>query len=468
MSIIISGAIVVITIILKFAFPEIFSFLFGKGLDKIFSKIPNPMILLKKERRSRFRKVIGSPEYKNFALEVMKHYYLFEKYGDVFFTVINGKLFPVMCFKGVPYCAKSSIQDFDFLSNKTQSVFNFDLTEHQGYRNYIYYKEYSELLEGLIKYPDRPGYMLDELELNKNGEVASVKVHVGTFAENVYSTHILEYELYCIYKKYRNRDLNNPDVWNKIMSLLKRRNQIHSLNQNESEAYYGNWRRLYESIRKMQNTHSLLSVQMLVVVKSSRTHKYELKIVQRSNKTVNMHGIYQFIPAGGFEVLNDSDDGVYSENELRNEYSAGCAVFREYLEELLNRPEFEGNGTGNLEERLLKDPGILEIEKLITEGKAIFRFLGSVVALDGLRHELSFLLLIKDEEYDAGNKFITNWEGKKGRIEENVSVQNFEANKEIWSNIHSPSAAMWHLFKQTDLYQQVLEEDLRNELSSTL
>ena len=449
--------------LLRLAFPEIYSFTFGKILEFFLAKTRSLISHLGKKKEKKFREVIRSKKYKEFVSKIIKKYYLYDDFKDIFFTEVNGMAFPVTCFKGAPIVATSSIRDFDSLCDKKSSNFTFELSNHKQYQNYGYYKEYSSLFSGLIKYPDRPGYMLDELEFNGRNEVAGIRAHIGTFAENVYSSHVLEYELYKIYIKFKDKDIDNSNVWMRIIENFKRRNSIHNGVDNlwksiddsrESKQAIAN--HLHKTLKKIYSAHSLLSVQMLVIIKSSITHEYELKIIERSSKTVNCHGIYQFVPAGGFEVLNDSEDGVYSENELNSEFSPGCAVFREYLEELLNRPEFEGNSTGNVGERLLKDPAILEIEKMIADGRATLQFLGSIVGLEMIRHELSFLLFIDDESYDSRNKFIANYECKKGRIEENVTVENFESQEEIWRNIHAPSAAMWHLFKKTDIYKKLI------------
>lgn len=44
--------------------------------------------------------------------------------------------------------------------------------------------------------------MLDEIETDADGNLCRIRAHVGTYAENVYSTHVLEYELYRAYLEY--------------------------------------------------------------------------------------------------------------------------------------------------------------------------------------------------------------------------------------------------------------------------
>lgn len=400
------------------------------------------------EEREKFLKITQLPKYKKFVAEVLKKYY-----GEEYFMKINGIEFPIFSVKGKTVQGVTSIKDFDILCDLENSdIYEFNIEDHQEYTQYKWYNEYSMILEGKIKYPDRPGYMLDELELNPDGEVEKIRVYVGTYAENVYSTHVLEYELYRTFLEFGEEDLNDLVVWDKLCKSMEIRNRIHG------DA--GKWGTLefsegmYKSLLSGSGRDSLLSVQMLVVVKSKQTKEYEVKIIQRSQQVAVAPGVYQFVPAGGFEILNDSEDNIYDELELEENFSPGCAVFREYLEELFNVPEFEGRGSGSIEDRLLKDPRMIVIEDMLLSGRASLQFLGSVMDLAGLRHELSFVLVIHDEEYSM-NRFLANEECKKGKVN-NIPVKNFEAKKVIWNQIHGPSAAMWELFKQTDIYQKII------------
>ncbi len=154
--------------------------------------------------------------------------------------------------------------------------------------------------------------------------------------------------------------------------------------------------------------------------------------------------------------MNDSDDDSYDNFEIRENFSPGCAVFREYLEELFNMPEFEGAGTGGIEDRLLRNEKIRDIEKMLADGKADFRFLGIVLDMTNLRHELSFALVIHDESY-ADYSFIANEECKKGQVH-SIPIDVFDDDEfDIWDSIHGPSAAMWDLFVKTDLFKSIKE-----------
>lgn len=400
------------------------------------------------EIRAKFWNTLQKEEFNKFVHAVLAKYY-----GISFFSVINNQEYGVYCVPARMSHSAKDIKAFDELCDYENSeLADFEISSHQTYNQNKWYAEYSNILDGKIRFPDRPGYMLDEITTDGEGYFDKLRVHVGTFAENVYSTHVLEYELYKAFLEFKDSNLDNPEICERLKEFLQIRNKMH---QDVFDSIVGKREdNMRHSLLKGVGRDSLLSVQMLVVVKSRRTHDYEVKIIQRSNDVVIKPGIYQFIPSGGFEILNDSDDNVYDDLELVENFSPGCAIFREYLEELFNVPEFEGGGTGSIEERLLKDPRITTIERMLKEGKAELQFLGSVIDLAGLRHELSFVLVIHDEAYSEA-QFLANEESKKGAIY-NIPIQQFNKNVAIWKKLHGPSAAMWHLFQHTSLFESLL------------
>lgn len=403
----------------------------------------------KNAERDSFWNLKLTPEYRDFIRKVMLLYY-----GPEYFIEVNGHAFPVFCVKGrsIPHAA--SISDYDILCDYDHSILSdFAVDDHQTYTQLKWYKEYSHILDGKIRYPNRPGYMLDELITDEDGLVSKIRVHVGTYAENVYSSHVLEYELYRAYLEFSREDLDSPDVRQRLFDFMELRNNMHRHAGDRKDPLFP--KHMYESLLRGEARDSLLSVQMLVVMRSARTHQYEAKLIQRSRNVAAEPGLYQFLPAGGFEILNDSDDDIYDDIELWDNFSPGCAVFREYLEELFNIPEFAGGGEGSIEDRLFKDPRIVEIEQMLRDGRAGFYFLGSVMGLSGLRHELSFVLVIHDESYSE-KQFIANEECKKG-IVRSIPIDKFETPRygQIWDLLHGPSAAMWKLFRESPLYEKL-------------
>ncbi len=396
----------------------------------------------------RFWRTTMSKEFSSFTSKVLMMYY-----GDAFFTTVVGEQYPALGIECIDLPRAKSIRDYDVICDvPNSSLSNFNISAHRGYTQYDWYSEYSKVLAEKVRFPDRPGYMFDKILTNEKGQLEKIRVHVGTFAENIYSSHVLEYEMYQVFLEFGDKEFSDPSIRQKIRNSLKVRNQIHSGIVFGDNSSYIDCMRM--SLLQGKGREALLGVQMIVIIYSERAKQYEVKLIQRSRNVAIKPGVFQFIPSGGFEIINDSDDYEYDDLELKENFSPGCAIFREYLEEFYNLPEFDGSGTGSLEDRLLKDPRIVEIEEMLTNGDAEFHFLGSVITLENLRHELSFALVIHDKEYN-NRQFFGNNESKKGRII-GVNLTNFENSKTIWENIHTPSAAMWALFKRSSLYNELL------------
>lgn len=424
-------------------FDFIRDYILGKGVDFLEKKIKRALKKNKDNNVKHFYEVLNSSEYKEFEYQVLQNYY-----GLDFFTKVNNHDFPAYSVKyeNDDEVAINSIRDFDYLAlNKDELGVVFNEEEHQEYKKNLYYKEYYKIVGSKIKAPNRPGFLLKEINLN--GDVMNgFSARVGTYAENVYSTHALEYEMYNAFLYAKKKKLTVSDNFNEIKEILKLRNQIHS--DVDPKDYLNSMRK---SLLSGITHETLLSVQMIVLMKEENT--YNIKIIQRSDEVAISPGKYQIVPAGGFEILNDSKNG-YTKAEIIENSSPGCAVFREYLEEIFGKSEFEGHGIGSVNEALMKDEEIIHINKLIKEGKAHFGFLGCIVDLILLRHELSFYLVIDDEDYSLRHKFIGNDEIKNHAFIPGVNIDNFDNNKEIWDDLLGPGAAIWKMFKETEIFKK--------------
>lgn len=409
-----------------------------------------------------FKETTVTPEYRGFITKVFERYY-----GSEILTKIEGVPFWALTYTiaGIPYRAGRLITDLDkalcplsqLNTNCDESGF-FKASNHQSYTGLPLFEEYHHIVKDCIHFPDRPGYMLDEIVLDESGKVKSVSAHVGTYAENVYSSHILEYEIYLAYLKFKDKNLDDPDIWEELYKDLKIRNNIHRGVGRLGDNLF--LEKMKKSLTSGHGRDALIGLQMLVLIKSNRNQKYRVLIGQRSNTTAMVSGLYEIPPAGGYEVLGDNEDGIYEENQdIIENFSPGCAIFREYLEELFNKSEFDGTGNGGITDLLLNDPRIQKVESLIQSGQAIFQFLGCSIDLLLLRPNLDFVLIINDEDYSR-TQFITNEEYKKGRLLNGITVNNFdhEDHHYIWETHHGPSAGLWYLFKKTDLYHKLINE----------
>ena len=401
-----------------------------------------------------FYKINKDRRFKLFRQTVLRRYYT-----EDYFTEVNGKTFPAFCIPSTKIEGSSNeITKYDalLLADKKNSGIEFNENEHQNYKK-RYYASYSQIVKKRVVAGDRPGLMLDRLKCDKNGNVESFQVYLGTYAENVYTSHVLEYELYRAYKKFQGK--NVKDYWDKIVKFMKTRNEIDKSVRADKRLNISEEKKAF--LTSGEGRHSLLGVQMLVLMRedvkseNEKKERYRLFLTKRSKKMAIAPEYYQLIPSGGFEIFSDCQQ-EYSEKLIRDNLSVGCAVFREYLEEIFRDKNFKVEDNYNLNAALKEDERIQEIEKMLKSGDASFEFLGCVVDLTVLRYELSFVLVIKNSNYweknfKEKNKFWTH------KFIDDVYLDNFEQKekKYIWNNLHWSSAAMWKLFSQTDLYQEL-------------
>ena len=401
--------------IVTFFLGGITGYLLDKLLD-LFGKILKGIPIKRREKLiHEYSDVIQSNEFIDYQRNILMEYY-----GEDIFTEVFNKKYPVFCIKGNLKYPFNELCEAGFEDDK-----KIDFEKNK------FYRKYRNVVSHTIHRPKMQGFMLDEFILDNENKIIGMKTWAGTYDENVYTSHILEYELFESYKKYKKQN-------KLIIKNLTLRDNIHQ-NKNKIEDLY-----------KGKNRASLLGVQMLIVFKDYKTHKYQVLAIKRSEDVAAKPGFYQFVPSGGFEVFENSEE--HDKHELRENYNVMWAIYREYLEELIlgKENEYEYGQGGETIAKIERDANIEKIINYISNGKAKCEFLGSVVDLCSLRNELSFVLRIDDEEYSK-EIFKSNSESKKinryfiNELESEIDVE----------KINPSSAALWKLFAESNLYKEI-------------
>ena len=332
----------------------------------------------------------------------------------------------------------SSMYDFKGLSNKGK----------------LLQQEYYNMIKDNLRYPNRLGYMLDNINL-ADGIIKSVVSYSGCYKNNILQSHVLEFELYKLYKKSgkktRDKLLSAQNAREIILNKLEIRNAIHKSFANE-----------YEILISGKHRTSLLGVQIFVLVKNCK-NKYQALRIRRSQKVAAKAGYLQFIPSGGFESCNDDCD---FDAQWAN-YSLSKVLFKELMEECFGQDEVQYTGRLSPEKVYFNDK-VTRLISLIEENKAQFEFLGTAMSLVGLRHEFSFILKIDDCEFSKN--LLCNDESHSAI--NLVSIEQLE-NEKFWMYNQNPeadnfvndfdllnctSASLFQLARGSKLYQQALKE----------
>jgi hypothetical protein len=345
------------------------------------------------------------------------------------FAEIAGKRAPVIVFPASPevhYPFKEMCQREDLrLTDET------DLTPSQDQ-----YPEYKYIVYPNLRHPHLVGYYLDGYEFDKNGKIKGVKASTHKYVENIFTSHILDYELYDVYKKTH----GDPNVTLKDFPL---RQKIH---QGQT---------IKDVIEKGVNRASLFSVQMAVISKNDEG-EYEMAVMTRSENVAARPGFFQIAPAGGFELF-DLEATVEDPDErtriISKNFDVRMAVMREYIEELFDGADFDEAKGDDDWNRLKEDVHFQEVCHLIETGKASFEFLGVAVDLLSLRPELSFMLLIDDPDY-AKQHLFRNCEAKRIERMPLEDVADLMAHS---AKVVTGSQGLFYLLGQNKKYQEIIK-----------
>ncbi len=386
-------------------------------LRAFIKQIPQKRI---KNLRDDYYKTLNNKNYHTWQLEVLK-----KIYPDIDFVKIDDQEYPITCLESKPLIKYK----FEELLKK-----EFKLELQNPSFNKSIHKRYKQILEGTIKYPKRIGFLLQTCNINTKTNSISISSKLGTYDQTVYSSHILEYELFRFYKKKKDTKKLTRE---KILDHLPLRKDVHN-NQLGSENILLNG----------NNRFATLGIQMFLIFKDHLTNTYKIPVILRSNKVALRQGQYQLIPAGMFEIFPDeitiNDSEIISKN-----YNVTLALFRELLEEAYGKIEYEDNSKGEAVDNIMNHPIILKIDKYIKEKNATFGFLGCVIDLINLRHDLSFILRIDDSEFSKSD-LIHNWEAL--RSIETCCIPEVVTKKE---NLTPVSAGLFHLALSSEVLEGI-------------
>ncbi len=405
----------------------------------------------REKKRRRYHAVIDSEEFVKWRDEVLKSIY-----GKEYFTHEVEYDFPVYsleCAEPLPY---SRFQEFYNKDDIPFGLYRLDKDELLDstslddqvpvYPDKRQREKYRKLLVKL-KYPKLLGFTLDRYDMTPDGKITHVYPRLGKYEQTVYSSLILEYEMYEAYKKCKGRKNAIFGDWKRHLPL---RSKIHDGHTIEKVLFTG------------VNRYSLLSVQGLIIFfdPNEGAGEWVTIIATRSNDVTAKAGYDQFPPAGGFELF--VDEGDCKKEVIKENYSLRKAFFREYLEELFNKEEFGKPPEGGFQALplIINDEETLAITDMIEEGKAHFELMGSAIDLVNLRHDLSFILRIDDLDFHR-NRFAFNHEFAANKRRQRMPLKELDKNLNGKYKICQASVGLYNMVKKNHLYLELKENGFR-------
>ena len=399
-------------------------------------------------KRKRYYNVIDSEDFVKWRDMVLKYLY-----GEKYFTHEVGYDFPVYaleCAKPLPYPFNEFYSENDIPFHLYKKNNNDELIESSLDNQVCVYpdkrtiKKFRKLLIK-IRYPGLLGFTLDRYDMS-DGKITHVYPRLGKYSQTVDSSLILEYEMYKAYKKTKGKVALSKNIW----ELFPLRANIHKNHTIEEVLFSG------------LNRYSLLSVQGFIIFFDPEVGQgeYVTLIAQRSENVTSKIGYYQFLPAGGFELFER--EGNCKTDIIKDNYSFGKAFFREYLEEVFNKTKFgqvPEDGQESLH-MIMKNRDIRTITNLIKKGKAHFELLGSAVDLVNLRHDMSFILRIDDDDF-YNNIFELNEEFVSAKIKQRMPLRKLDEKLEGEYKICQASVGLYNMVKKNHLYRELKDNDFK-------
>lgn len=351
----------------------------------------------------------------------------YSKEGSYEFAEIGGHKVPVIVFAGskdVHYPFKSMCKREDLKQEGTMDLKPFQ-DQYPSYK-YIVYPN--------VRHPHLVGYYLEGYNYDSEGNICGIKASTHKYVENIFSSHILDFEMYDVYTKHR----TDPSVTLgdfPLRSLIHRGNTIKDVIENGA------------------SRASLFSVQMAVISPNSEGI-YEMPVIHRSLDVAARPGFWQLPPAGGFELF-DLEAAVEDPDErdriIQKNFDVRMALMREYIEELFDGKDFD-EATGNDDwNRIKYDSHFNAVDHYIAEGKAIFEFLGVTTDLISLRPELSFMLIIDDPRFTE--EMLTK--NKEAAKIERLSLEDVDDLFTHSSKVVLGSLGLFYLLKKNKRYQEL-------------
>jgi hypothetical protein len=294
--------------------------------------------------------------------------------SGLFFPLVRGQLYPVMCFEGPldgapfthgqlsPHLQSRQARELPKLLVDPDAEIPAWASENPLRRKYFELLSYAQR----VRRWNMRGFALAALRIDATGRVAGFDARICTYGENCLTSHVLGFDLLESWRQDKPGQLELP------------RPALDAVLHNPGD-----------------NFLPLISVQAIVAYRDE-DGTWRAITMERSGNLAAAAGFWQFPPAGGFEIFGSEED---DEDYVRQQFDMRMALMREFLEEIFGDVEMAceaPEGSGSEQEGA---EGYRLLLKTLRSGQATIHFLGVVTELVSMRPEFSFLIVINDIDY---------------------------------------------------------------------
>ncbi|MEG1299683.1 MAG: hypothetical protein RSC93_03185 [Erysipelotrichaceae bacterium] len=373
---------------------------------------------MRKPIATRYYEIVNKEKYLKWQTEILK-----KIYDDFNMLDLFGKEYPVICFPAA-HKKEGGIENITTSYDLLTDMEVFD-TKKTLCRNF------SEIVEPRIQTRNELEFMFKKAKINEQGELEWFSTKVGTYEQNLYTTGILEYELYRYYRTTRGEvpNLSGED----ILKQLPLRQEIH------------NFSNQFDIVTHGLNRNGAISIQLFYTFIDVKQNAYVVPVKKLSDTVANKQFRYQIVPEGGYRLHNDK---IVDNEKLFINYNLKKVCMRQILENLYGHENIKAD------DKLVYNPRENEIVNYlmnrIDNKKAYFEMLGLTMDLVTLRPTLSFILRIDDENFPYTE--LVNKEGEE-KIEiikiKDLPKSFFEL------SVTNESAGMYDLLTKNKIFKNI-------------
>ena len=362
-----------------------------------------------------------SPEFVEWQTDLLKSIYrdilsdLPSSHGIDAFPIIAGVQNPILIFKASGaseqfqhrnYVKKPFVRRTCRLLNKKGNICNpeWQLNDNLGEDR----QRYFELLSATqrVRQWDMPGFALTAMYLNNNNEVFEFEAELCTYGENCLTSHLLGNRMHRAFREQESPENARQFVSEGRPQLIMRKVDTYP-------------ERVMVVLASSTDFHPLISVQAMVVYRDlAKETVWKVVAMERGSQNASAAGVWQFPPAGGFEIFGSETD---EQDLYEQRFDLREAIIREFLEEIFGATEMDSTGPEMAKWDLENSQGYRDVAESIRRDRLHIHLMGVVMDLVSLRSEISFLIVIDDPtltnlKYGNSQWLAGSAENKKGRL----------------------------------------------------
>lgn len=365
----------------------------------------------------RYYKITNSEKYLIWQTEILKRIY-----SDFNIQMIGGKEYPIVIF------------EMEKKDGNVETVSGgYDLmTDIEHYDiNKTICRNFSQIVEPNMRDKKELSYMLHSFNINEKNKVDYFSTKVSSYEQIMYTSNILEYELYKLYRETRGVV---PD-WSRseILQHLPLRNALHL---NHSQFFV---------VTHGEGRNAGISVQVCYMVFDKNCMDYMIPYALLPDNIASKKGRLQFLPEGGYRLHNKT---IADNERIFKNYRMNIACRRILLEQIYGHAEISAK------DKLIINPNeniiIGKIDDLRRRREAYFDSLGVTIDLVTLRPTISFILRVDAPDFGY-DKYKSNNDSINVRKVQMEDLDRFmSANR-----LTNESAGMYALLKKHKYYQNI-------------